>query len=516
MENGGTPQKKACEEAGNEGPVNVGNLMRGGIFLYMDYIVINLVGYVYWLIISYIGSPEIVGSTTSAISLSLLLRTLVALEIYTGLKRFVGRCLGKKQVNSLRQYYGSSNNFSALLVSAMGVSVILSRTWISQLTAINETLVSLAGALIIIEGIGLVPRSLLVSTAKTNWLLGADLIANTMRLSLGVFLVFLGWGDIGAITGFLVAGLIDTVLLIMLSNRVLHSLGSSRQPWCWNCVQEVVTASFFSWMPNLVVLAGTRLGILIVYSFSGALETGIYYIIYALVNIVLSMPIAIFSLLFPVLSGLETGYKQATMKGIRFLIVLSSPLAIVLMTYPAFILNLISPEYLIGRPILVVLALSIVLSCFVKGVEALVYSKGMYHFMLSIGLTQSVTQVALYFLLVPLFSGLGAAVSFTSGYVTSFFVTLLITRKISFSIEWKTSLLYIAALGAAGLAVMLIGIPWLFGIPLIFALAVIISGRTRIMRYSDLQEIIPHILSRRIIDKVYPKLYPLLRILFPD
>ena len=223
----------------------------------------------------------------------------------------------------------------------------------------------------------------------------------------------------------------------------------------------------------------------------------------------------LFGLLFPILSGMEKGHEDATWKGIRMILGISVPLMIILATYPDFFLTLFDPNIASGAPTLIILSISIFFACYVNGINSMVFSKGMYRYVLGVGLSQSIIRIILYFLLVPTLGAFGAAISFSIGMLASFLVSLVIAHRVHFKLQWRPPILYVSVLGGLGAIFWFVNLPWWLGIPSILGLSVLTSGRTRIILYKDLKEIIPNMLSERLINRFYPRLYPILQILFP-
>jgi len=71
------------------------------------------------------------------------------------------------------------------------------------------------------------------------------------------------------------------------------------------------------------------------------------------------------------------------------------------------------------------------------GVNTLVYSYGNYRQVLVIGLASNIPRAILYFILVPIYGGVGAAISFTAGSISGFILSIIIAKQIGMKIFWK-------------------------------------------------------------------------------
>ena len=62
--------------------------------MYAASMVNNLTGYFYWLIISSIAGPEIVGIVSAIAGLSILLTGILSFGVNIGVQRYLGKALG--------------------------------------------------------------------------------------------------------------------------------------------------------------------------------------------------------------------------------------------------------------------------------------------------------------------------------------------------------------------------------------------------------------------------------------
>lgn len=491
-------------------------VVRGGLWLYLDTILTYSIGYIYWLIISRIAGASVVGYAGTTTSLALLLQTIVLLGIPMGLQRFIGKSLGEGNYADLKGYFISSLSFCFIILASTCLLFYFLQQPLHKITGLDAVYIFLAIFLLLFSGLNMALRSFLISIVYVNNIFIADLIANSIRLLTGVLLVLEGWGGVGATAGFVFSASTNTVLLSLYSIRALKEFGEARAKISYRFVNDTLKAGFANWLPGVVTVVGIQFAILAVFGFRGASEAGIYYVAYAITSIVLALPMSLLGLLFPVLSGMSDGRKRATSNIIRISLDISVPIAIAVIVYSKFVLNLLGEEFVAGWLILSVLCLSVPLACVVQGVTSLTYATGLYRIVLAIGLAMSVTRVALYFLLVPVWGGVGAAISFFAGFLISFLVTILIAYRIKFAIMWEVFIITIMVPIIVGLPVYFFNLPYYLGIPLILLGSSIIYARLRVITRDDLGIIATAVLPQEVIKQITLKIDPILKILFGE
>ena len=95
----------------------------------------------------------------------------------------------------------------------------------------------------------------------------------------------------------------------------------------------------------------------------------------------------------------------------------------------AYIISKFGQYYVNGSSSLEILLLSMLPMTVLGGINALVYSYGNYRDVLIIGLAISIPRTEQYFLLVPIFGGIGAALSYTLGSIIRCVASIIIIAK---------------------------------------------------------------------------------------
>jgi len=496
--------------------LSVQKVVRGGLWLFIDSILIYSIGYIYWLIISRIGGASIVGYASTTTSLATIIQTIALLGIPAGIQRFIGKTLGEKSYSELKSYFASSITFATIILTSTSILIYFLLQPLHTITHLDNIYIILAILLLLFSGISLTLKSFLISIIYINNILIADTIANAIRLLLGILLVLKGWGGVGATAGYVISALIAATLLSIYSILALKKFGEDKTKISFKLVSDILKAGFASWLPQVIAIIGIQFAVIAVFGFRGASEAGIYYVAQSITAVVLALPTSLLGLLFPVLSGMKDGRKQTTWKIMRISLATSVPISIISVIYSKFIMGLLGQEFTAGWLILSILCLSIPLACIVQGVTSLTYAKGLYSMVLTIGLAMSITRVTLYLLLVPTWGGIGAATSFLTGFLVGFLTATYIAHKIKFTVEWKSFIIITAIPALIGLITYLPSLPFYLGIPIILLGTTITYTRFHIVTREDLSIIATSILPQELLKQIVPKINPILKILFGE
>ncbi|MCD6484117.1 MAG: hypothetical protein J7L47_03285, partial [Candidatus Odinarchaeota archaeon] len=194
------------EESTGKNNLTFGKVVSGGFWMYLDTIVVSVIGYVYWFLIGTVGGPSIIGFASATISLAAIIMTTISLGIPVGIQRFLGKAFGENNFADLKKYFVSAF-FLVFVVSSIVVSALfLVKSYFSLLLNIDDIYIILAGVLVFLNGLNTTLKSLFISILKIDKIFYIDATATIARLIGGLYLVFLGFGGIGATLGFVFAG----------------------------------------------------------------------------------------------------------------------------------------------------------------------------------------------------------------------------------------------------------------------------------------------------------------------
>ena len=489
--------------------ISISRVVRGGFWLYGSSIIGSFSGFIYWMIISAIAGSETLGLTSATVGLAGLVNGLLSLGIGTGLRRFLGQCIGLGDRDCLSRYLWTTILFTSTVYVATGSFLYLIGSLGYSLWSYTPEMLRIA-SIIVLLGIYQTLQAFLVSLLRTDIMFLGNVIGNVLRFGVGIGLVYLGFGWVGAAVGYMFVNLTNFLVSLVYALRII----GFRLVFSVSVLVDVLHAGIVSWLPNIIVLAGQWLGVLFVFGSSGAVETGYYYLAYSISFAVLAISTSLLGLLLPVLSGMVDGRKRAASRVLRISLLFMAPVAVFIATYPWLPLGLLGKEYIAASNILTILLLSSVPLAITACINSLIYAYGYYRMVLLIGLSQNIPRIILYLSLVPLYGGLGASISFTLGTYSGLLISLFIAYKIRFYIDMRSIGITIAIPLALGIASYILGLHWIIGLILI-ASSYILYARLGILSRRDLRDILSAFMSEKRIDRLYDRLRFLIDIVFP-
>ncbi len=465
--------------------------------MYAASMVNNLTGYFYWLIISSIAGPEIVGIVSAIAGLSILLTGILSFGVNIGVQRYLGKALGMGDENKLRTYFWSS--FILIFLVFATTSILLLIMGLHGYSIINlSPFMLIFSAFLTLTCTNLIPLSLIQSLLRTELIFVMSLIGGILKIGTGLTLVFMGWGWVGAAIGYLCPSLVNLVIgmLFSLKNVSLRPIVSL------SAINDVLKAGIVTWLPTTITLIGYQLGVLMVFAYTSATETGLYYIASAIAGAITMVSMSTISLLLPFLSSLQNGRKRACFRVLKLCLTLVLPPSVFALIYPQFVLSLLGSEYTVASPILSTLLLTVVPNTIVGAVGNLVYAYGHYSLVLMIGLAANIPRVVLYYPLVLKAGGLGTAISSTIGSFVGMCAALLVARRVNFRIEWSVVGKILGLPIAIGLVSWLFRLQWWMGL-ISLSLTYLLYLKLGILTRHEIVEIANVLKMESLLRKIY-------------
>jgi O-antigen/teichoic acid export membrane protein len=493
--------------------LSIGGVARGGLFLLIGSVVSSVMGYVYWVLVSHFGGPAVVGIASTVFNLSILVSGVATLGIPVGVQRFLGREFGRKNTRSLNTYFWSSLTF-CIALSILSSIVILAIAWFNiQLLGFSDIMLIFT-ALLALPSFSGIFTALFTSTLSTKYQAASDVSTSIIKLCLGVLFVYIGLGWFGAVMGILFALVASVLLMVFFALRELRHLGGIRTRLSSGALGGSIHAGSVNWLPSTIALVGQQLSFLIVFSLQGGFEAGTYFMAFAVFSIVYMLPLSFTSILFPILSGLKKGENVAAWKVLRICLALACPLVAFLTFYSNLPLSLMGSLYVSEAPTLSILCLGIIPLTFILAVNSVVYARGSYKKVLILGLATNVPRIILYFPLVPVYSGLGAALSYMIGTLTGLAAAIYLSRTVTLPVSSSKVAIAILAPFSAVLSCFLVGLSWYISAIVILFVSVLCYGRAGVVERNDLSEIARAFASEEKVAKAGEKLHRILRVIY--
>lgn len=412
---------------------------KGATFLYIDYVSAMVSGYLVWYILSKITTPEVIGISSSVNSLSLILMAVASLGIPIGAQRFLGRFFEEKRSEDVRVTIISSLVLVAFGILGLSSFILISRIWLFQ--PYNLSLIFLIIFLTSASTINLLFRNIIIASLETKKLLVVSIISAAAKLILVIILVLVEKSEIGVIIGFTVAQLISAVLLVP---KFLSFFKTPENKPSLKLIQSfrmLLSSSVISWIPTVIDSTGTQLGVIILLAIQGASQAGYYYLAFQISMGLFIIIWALYSVIFPALSAMNEGRREFLSRAIKISLIIILPLSSALIFSSKEVMQLFGANYIEGSSSLQILLISMFPITITVAIAFLLHANGSYKETLMIGLAASMPRIIMYFIFITWFSGIGAALSYTTGSIAGFITSIILAKRAGLTLFWKDLIL---------------------------------------------------------------------------
>jgi len=475
---------------------------KGAAYLYIENIATMISGYAFWITMSKVVSPDIIGVSSSIVSFSGILTIIAALGIPTGIQRFLGRSFSEDNLSEAKRYV----NISIVLISVgvLGCSIVIVafQGSIYQYLHIDSSLLAM---LLVMSGsftLFLLLRSVVISTLKTRVLPIIIIVSSIVKILLAIMLLLAGWGALGITIGFTIGFVISSILLGMFLNLKLKSPKTSPVDSFSQTTKSILSSSSANWIPAVVTAIGSQIGTVIVLGIQGAHQAGIYYIALTIVTGIVTITSTLFSITLPFLSSRKDGRKRSAWRVIRLSLVIAIPFSISLIFYAKDVMELIGQNYVAASFPMQILLSSLLPTAVATGTVTLVYAYGHYRQVLAIGLATNVSRTILYFILIQIYGNTGAALSYSIGAIVGLAISIIVAKRINFQIIWKDlGLIMVIPIGI-GFVIRYLELNYIIGIVATVILSYILYLKVRVLTNSDIVDmagILPPTASRAVL-----------------
>lgn len=270
-------------------------LASGGLIMVGGNMVVNVVNYVYHLIMGRVLGPVDYGVLASLYSL-LYLVAVVPGSASVAIVKFIS---GAKDVNEAASVYIAIKRFIFKLAIAASVVLVLLSPAVAGFLRIDDLKsVVCVSFVLFLSLVTLVNQATSQGLLKFMGVVGPNMVSAVLKLTVGLGLVLLGWSVFGAMAGVVVA----SVFAYFYSTRFIGKIVQKRKSGEFNL------KPFFDYaLPVLIqALAFTSLyttDVILVKHFFSPYEAGIYAALSTLGKIIFFASSPISATMFPIISG---------------------------------------------------------------------------------------------------------------------------------------------------------------------------------------------------------------------
>jgi O-antigen/teichoic acid export membrane protein len=446
--------------------------------------------FIFWIFVAKTSGSEIIGIVIAVTSLSMIITTVSNLDIGVGIRRYLGQAFFDKNWEGFKQISFSSIVFAFL--ASVGVLIIVFNPIFDILNLIGIDKKFFITIIFVVIGNSLIntTNGILTSALKNTKIIIPTSISSASRfVVLFSIIYFYDISELIVAYAYTAYYPILGTFMIIITAVYLKSI-PGKIKFNPQKLKLVLRGSLANWVPNVTELIGIQMGILTIFALKGGSETGLFYITFAIFNVVNMIPGAINVINHPVFSGLRDLEKQKNHleRTIKLTYLITIPVASVVLFYSEIILGIIGESFIVAKEILMILVISLPIIILVDGIWFLIYARGSYKEVIIMGLTANLTRIVLYILLVPEFSGVGTAIAFIGGYVVQLGITLLFIKKLKLGLNYpKFAVISIIPL-SIGYLVNLFEFQ-IFGVVIILVSTFAVYVKTKLLDQKDLNSI---------------------------
>ena len=372
------------------------------LFLFLDSILVSIGGWIYWLVISKLTSSSELGLAVTVYSLVILVTTLTQLGLEYPLL--------KKSNIPKSQILGTSFMIELLITLASIPFVYIVINTLYDKSVEQYTWISIG--LLIILSLNFVFRFGLLGISNSKIVLIIDIIGVGIKLSSGFILVYMSYGTLGILFAYLFEGLfVFFTSLYFIKKSFSFRMGNVR--YFKDTIKDALVNAPAKWSKMVIVILSVVLLASLNVSTS---EVGIFYVALMITVVVASFAS---SMAYMVIPSSTTLKKDLSSGSLRLSLSLTAPIVVALLVVPRSILSLIGPEYESAVAVLVILAVAIIPSSITANLISKLNNLNKSKLLVLSGLLQIVTFFIAFFVLVPIYGTIGAAISILIAYLSS-------------------------------------------------------------------------------------------------
>ena len=385
------------------------------LFLFLDNILVSIGGWIYWLVITKLTSSSELGLAVTVYSLVILVTTLTQLGLEYPLL--------KKSNIPKSQILGTSFMIELLitLTSIPFVYIVINTLYdksVEQFTWISI-------GLLIILSLNFVFRFGLLGISNSKIVLIIDTIGVGIKLSSGFILVDMSYGTLGILFAYLLEGLfVIFTSLYFIKKSFSFRIGNIG--YFKETIKDALVNTPAKWSKMVIVILSIVL--LAIFNISTS-EVGIFYVALMITVVVASFAS---SMAYMVIPSSTTIKKDLSSGSLRLSLSLTAPIVVALLVAPRSILSLIGPEYESAVAVLVILAVAIIPSSITANLISKLNNLDKSKLLVLSGLLQIVSFFIAFFVLVPIYGTIGAAISILIAYLSSSLFLMILSGHGSF------------------------------------------------------------------------------------
>ncbi|MDN5847262.1 MAG: hypothetical protein L0H53_13425, partial [Candidatus Nitrosocosmicus sp.] len=448
--------------------------------------------FLFWLIAARFGGPEAIGVGSTLASVSLIISNFVLFDVQYGMKRTLAIALSEKDTGKFKQIFLMVNAvvlfFSVmiiLLISLMGEQF-------EEYTGLDNEYIMVICLLFPSMAFQYLYIEVLITLFESRKLLFPVVIGSIGRFPIFFFLLYtIDLPIIGTTIAYISLFIISVLWYAFSLYKIIRHYPFNLKNLYSN-LSEVFLSGFSSWIPHIINILGSQLSLIGVYSIHGAEEAGKFYLPLAIFTLALFVVSGINKVSHPLIASMKNSEQQKNflLKSMKMAFIITMPFGSILFFYSTNILSLLGQSYETSGITLSVFMLGLPLAIFTEMIYYFVYALGKRRMLILLGVSGNFPRIVLYFLLIPIFDSVGAALGYLIGSFIQFILSLVVVKVLSIQLP---SLRYLAIVGLpflSGAVIKLFDVHFMISIPLVLLMSWFFYIKFNLISEGELEKII--------------------------
>ena len=211
-------------------------------------------------------------------------------------------------------------------------------------------------------------------------------------------------------------------------------------------IKQVLHAGLASWIPHMMNVLGTQLGIITVVTTIGASEGGKFYIAMGTFLVTLFIVTGISKVTHSMIGSLQgiEEQKHFLSYSINIAFIFTMPLATPLLFFSDKFLGLMGSQFGSANSILSILMTSLPFVIISEMIYYFYYGMGDHKVVLYLGLSGNIPRIILYVVLSPLFGSNGTAVAWLVGSVAQAVLSIIMAKRDALPLQFRQYTILVA------------------------------------------------------------------------
>ncbi len=403
----------------------VSKIMSNSFYFLIDWIVMTLGGYLFWVIIGKLTSAGDVGLFSTIINLAILIVSFTSLGMNSVLPKLVPEYQVKKSEQKITGIIRWALKNTTVVNVLAAFLLVLAAPAIAATGYLSETSVLLVAVFLVVINTFYLLGSCLYGLQSIKRIAITDTLFTLLKIFATLALIFAGYNYLGLVYGMMIAMIAASVFRIFYMPKG-KGVVDTKEIWFYATPAIVSTfGTVFTNQGSVVALS----------FFRPMAEVGIFTIAFLFASILRMVPQIMSMAIFPIASQQWAGRERAGLKKLvtqttRYSLLLALPIICTFIVFPRNVLVLlVSESYSGASVILPLLSIGYLLIGASSIFTNVLYSIGRVVENRNAILVGGFINLALSLLLIPDFGMLGASAAFLATGISMFALSVAWLRK---------------------------------------------------------------------------------------